>query len=182
MQPPKSKPHAKKSSPRSRPFQGDPCLVCGTPVGVPGATLCLNCVKRSEKGRRPRFAGGARTEFGTRVAKSVTCVRCGKEDYLAFKPKDPAKQMCRACTLEVAGFDEHGDPAKRDPTVEFTCPRCGRVAKIRQSILSAPREPDDDPVVCSDCFLGIETKQGNKALTGERRKSGVILKRREKGA
>jgi hypothetical protein len=145
-------------------------------VGRPDATMCLNCVRRSEKARRPRFEGGARTEFGTRVAKAITCTRCGKEDYIAFKPKDPAKVMCKKCTAEVAGLDEHGDPLKKRFD-EVVCDQCGRthripVARKRKS----PR--DDDPVLCPDCRHGIESVQGTKTLTGERRRSGIILKRK----
>lgn len=138
--------------------------------------MCLSCVKKAEKSRRPRFPGGARTEFGTRVAKAITCVRCGKEDYLAFKPKDPDKVMCKACTLEVAGRDEHGDLVQ-DKLMDITCQHCGKQARIPRRKPPKPGEEDVEPILCQDCFLGIETRQGNRTLTGERRKSGVILKR-----
>ena len=157
------------------------CLLCGSPVTHPTATLCLNCIKKSEKGRRPRFAGGARTEHGTRVARAVTCVRCGKEDHVAFRPRDAEKVMCRACTLEVVGLDEHGDP-KAPALLEITCQNCGkkeRMPRRRAEKLQDPHNPE--PILCQDCEYGIVTQQGDKLRTGERRKSGVILKRRPAG-
>jgi len=152
-------------------------VVCGTPVSRAGATMCLGCIQKTEKGRRPRFPGGARTEFGTRVAKAITCVRCGKQDYLAFKPKDPDKVMCKDCTLEVVGLNEHGDPVQ-DPLMEIVCQQCGKESRIPRRKPPKPGEEDVEPILCSDCFMGIETRQGNKSVTGERRKSGVILKRK----
>jgi hypothetical protein len=138
----------------------------------------MGCIKKTEKPRRPTFPGGARTEHGTRVARAVTCVRCGKEDYLAFKPREAEKHMCRDCTLEVVGLDEHGLP-KQDPLVEIVCPQCGRTARVLRSVVENPRRKPEDPVVCADCARGIHSKQGDKTLTGERRRSGVILKRRK---
>ncbi|MBI5494898.1 MAG: hypothetical protein HY904_07700 [Deltaproteobacteria bacterium] len=172
----KEKGPPRRGRPPSEPLGN--CIVCGKQVGRPKATLCLECVRKAEQSRRPRFPGGARTEHGTRVARAVTCVRCGKQDHVAFKPRDPDKVMCKACTLEVTGRDEHGD--LREPgVVDITCQNCGRTDRIpraRAKKLLAPDNPE--PILCSDCDHGILSVQGDRTRTGERRRSGVILKRK----
>lgn len=179
--PPKNaRPASKRPSTRPAPpaAGGPPCLVCGAATTRTDATLCLNCIRKGEKPKRPRFPGGARTEHGTRVARAVTCVRCGKEDYLAFKPKEAEKVMCRDCTLEVAGMDEHGD-IKLAATLEITCQSCGKKAKLPRRKAEKLMDPENpEPILCGDCEAGIVTNRDNKVVTGERRKSGVILKRK----
>jgi hypothetical protein len=170
-----------RSGPRAAPTPGGPCVVCGEPTTQPGAQMCLSCIRKSEKARRPRFEGGARTEHGTRVARAVVCVRCGKEDHVAFKPREADKVMCRACTLEVAGRDEHGD-IKKPGFVDIRCSQCGRMTRLLMSVIKKPRKDADGkpmPPVCGDCFMGIEVNKSNKAATAERRRPGVLLKRRE---
>ena len=156
------------------------CLVCGQEVSRPSATLCLTCLRKNEKARRPKFPGGARTEHGTRVARAVVCVRCGKEDHVAFKPREAEKVMCRKCTEEAVGLDEHGDPT-RARVVDITCPQCGRATRVP---IMPPRFDQDGkeiPVVCRDCLLGIEVNASSRDAS-EVRRPGILLKRKKKEA
>lgn len=42
-----------------------------------------------------------RTHHGTRVARTVRCVRCGAEDTLHFIPRHEARALCRKCAAET---------------------------------------------------------------------------------
>ena len=49
-----------------------------------------------------------RTAHGTRVARAITCVRCGARDTLHFIPRHEERALCRKCAaeeLEVADAD-----------------------------------------------------------------------------
>src|SRR5262245_6321315 len=56
----------------------------------------------------PKFVGGPRNEHGTRVARRVTCARCGTSDHVPYVPKNPANALCRNCAAEVLKTFESG--------------------------------------------------------------------------
>ena len=75
------------------------------------------------------YVGGSRNAFGTRIAKRVTCARCGKEDHVPHAPKDASKAMCRACAALVLRAYEVGTRAPIDTRPE-TCNLCGTPFRI----------------------------------------------------
>src|SRR5688572_22889437 len=48
-----------------------------------------------------KFVGGPRNEHGTRIARRITCSRCGKSDHVPFVPKDAKRALCRDCAAEM---------------------------------------------------------------------------------
>ena len=79
------------------------CARCGLPFRLdPGKKffLCPDCYRREVAYKRKG------TE--TRVMALITCIHCGKAEYLPFTPDDPKTALCRAC------FREH-KPEPRAP-------------------------------------------------------------------
>ena len=115
----------------------------------------------------PRFVGGARNEHGTRVARRVTCTRCGNVDHVAYAPKDSTKALCRTCAMQVLETYESGVKV-RMPTRRTTCNLCGVPFD-----LPVAAEDDGDPL-CKNCLLGFTTWQGSVDRTFEERTNTVI--------
>ncbi|HTL97317.1 MAG TPA: hypothetical protein VL181_00805 [Holophagaceae bacterium] len=71
------------------------CARCGLPFRLdPGKKffLCPDCYRREVAYKRKG------TE--TRVMALISCVQCGKAEYLPFTPDDPKTALCRACFHE----------------------------------------------------------------------------------
>jgi CxxC-x17-CxxC domain-containing protein len=71
------------------------CARCGLPFRLdPGKKffLCPDCYRREVAYKRKG------TE--TRVMALITCVQCGKAEYLPFTPDDPKAALCRDCFKE----------------------------------------------------------------------------------
>jgi hypothetical protein len=128
-----------------------------------------------------KFVGGPRNEFGTRVAKRVTCARCNKTDFVPYVPKDPAKALCRACAAEVLKTYEAGVRV-RMPTRPAVCNLCGAPFD-----LPITAEDDGDPL-CPSCLRGFTTWQGSvdtpydvrSATVTEPSIGGTLVRRRKK--
>jgi CxxC-x17-CxxC domain-containing protein len=129
----------------------------------------------------PRFVGGPRNEFGTRIARRVTCARCGTSDHVPFVPKDPSKALCRSCAAEVLKTYEAGVRV-RTPTRMTTCNLCGTPFD-----LPITAEDDGDPL-CPSCLRGFTAWQGSvdvpfaerKQAVVEERLSGALVRKRKK--
>ncbi len=71
------------------------CARCGLPFRLdPGKKffLCPDCYRREVAYKRKG------TE--TRVMALISCVQCGKAEYLPFTPDDPKTALCRDCFRE----------------------------------------------------------------------------------
>lgn len=131
------------------------------------------------KGGGNLYVGGARNEFGTRIAKRITCSRCGNDDHVPHAPKDLSKAMCRACAALVLRAYEMGTRAPIDTRPE-TCNLCGSPFRIPIAV-----KDDGDPL-CPSCLRGFTTWQGsidtpfeerqNRVL--EQRKPGVVVRKK----
>jgi CxxC-x17-CxxC domain-containing protein len=139
---------------------------------------------RTERGKKPaaaeaRRVGGARNEFGTRIARRIECTRCGKEDHVPFVPKDATKALCRACAAEVIKTYEEGVRV-RMPTKPAVCNLCGVPFE-----LPVAAEDDGDPL-CKNCLLGFTTWRGSVDVPFaerakqvlEPRRAGTVLRKR----
>jgi RNase P subunit RPR2 len=118
----------------------------------------------------PKFFGGPRNEFGTRVARRVTCARCGTSDHVPYVPKDPSKALCRTCAAEVLSTYEAGVRV-RTPTRKTTCNLCGAPFDLPISA-----EDDGDPL-CPSCLRGFTSWQGSVDVPFEERQQVVVEER-----
>src|SRR4051812_30117285 len=76
---------------------------------------------KSEK----RVVRDVRSPHGTRVMKTITCSRCGKQDTIAFVPKKGEQTiLCRACAEETLGVVEESSQRTEDK-IEV-CESCGK--------------------------------------------------------
>jgi hypothetical protein len=125
------------------------------------------------KGGGNLYVGGARNEFGTRIAKRITCSRCGNDDHVPHAPKDASKAMCRACAALVLRAYEIGTRAPVDTRPE-TCNLCGAPFRIPLSV-----KDDGDPL-CPSCLRGFTTWQGSIDTPFEERQ-GRVLEQRKPG-
>lgn len=81
------------------------CARCGLPFRLdPGKKffLCPDCYRREVAYKRKG------TE--TRVMALITCVQCGKAEYLPFTPDDPKTAMCRDCFREKKPEPKAAEP------------------------------------------------------------------------
>ena len=139
--------------------------------------------KRTTKDALPpvKRVGGARSEFGTRIARRVDCARCGRSDHVPYAPKDRSHALCRACAAEVLRTYEHGVKA-RVPMRPATCNLCGTPFDLPITA------EDDGDLLCPNCLRGWTTWQGSLetpyeervAPKVEHRRSGTKLRRRSK--
>ena len=76
---------------------------------------------KSEK----RFVKDVRSPHGTRVMKTITCSRCGKQDTIAFVPKKGEQPvLCRDCAEETLGVTDEN--ARRTEDKIEVCESCGK--------------------------------------------------------
>lgn len=136
------------------------------------------------RGARPvdavKRVGGARNEFGTRIARRIDCSRCGKSDHVAYVPKDRARALCRGCATEVLDLYEVGVRA-RAAVREVDCNLCGIRFGLPANV------EDDGDLLCPSCLRGFTAWQGSvdvpfeerAALKTETRRAGTALRRRQ---
>lgn len=125
--------------------------------------------------------GGKRNEFGTRIARRVDCVRCGRSDHVAYVPREMGRALCRACAAEVARTVEFGVKA-RVPTRDVPCNLCGITFALPVTA------EDDGDLLCPSCLKGWTTWQGSLETPHEERgmaelenrRSGTKLRRRDR--
>ena len=141
---------------------------------------------RSNDPRRRRRAGGreedgsegpkltrarkVRSEFGTRVARKVTCSACGAEDTIHFAPKDDERALCRRCAadrLGVIDVEANIGPERRE-----RCDRCGLFV-VRVCTF-------EDPLDCKEHARALSLRQKDRARSAERSANGVLRVRRAK--
>jgi hypothetical protein len=129
----------------------------------------------------PAFIGGPRNEFGTRVARRITCSRCGNVDHVPHAPKDLSRALCRSCAGEVLKTYEVGTRVRE--TRPCVCTLCQRTFQLPISV-----ELKDDVALCPDCLRGFATWTGGLGSTPEERESveveqrlgGTLVRRRKK--
>ncbi len=134
------------------------------------------------KGGGNLYVGGARTPFGTRVARRVACGRCGKDDHVPYAPRDRSKALCRDCAALVLRAYEVGT-RPLDETRPETCNLCGVPFRIPIHV-----EDDGDPL-CPDCLRGFLTWSGSLDTPFEERqdrviedrKAGVVVRKKKSG-
>lgn len=133
------------------------------------------------KDEGPKFVGGPRNEHGTRIARRVTCARCGTADHVPYVPKDPGKALCRTCAVEVLKTYEAGVKV-RMPTRSTKCNLCGTPFELPVSA-----EDDGDPL-CPSCLKGFTSWQGSidtpfevrGDVVVEERLSGALVRKRKR--
>ncbi|HEY4221787.1 MAG TPA: hypothetical protein VGO62_10595 [Myxococcota bacterium] len=126
-----------------------------------------------------RFVGGPRNEHGTRVARRVTCSRCGSTDHIPYVPKDTSKALCRNCAVEVLQMHEAGVKV-RMPTRDAVCNLCGTPFQMPIAV-----EDDGDPL-CLSCLQGFTSWQGSidtpfherQNVVVEERLSGALIRKK----
>lgn len=124
--------------------------------------------------------GGARNEFGTRVARRIDCSRCGRSDHIAYVPKDRAKAMCRDCAAEVLRLYEHGVKARAEMR-HVSCNLCGTPFDLPVTV------EDDGDLLCGSCLRGFTAWQGSVDVPfeertkaqAESRRAGTLIRRRK---
>jgi len=106
------------------------------------------------------------------VARRITCTACGKSDTIDFVPQEGGAIVCRQCAYEK--YNVH-DPDRKDYSeYEYDCSTCG--IKFKSVIFFE----EESEVQCSNCYMGIETKQDDKLKRGKKIKSGVVRVKRRK--
>ncbi len=132
------------------------------------------------KGDGVKRVGGARNEFGTRVARRIDCSRCGRSDHIAYVPKQREKALCRDCAIEVLRMYEHGVKA-RVATRVVPCNLCGTPFDLPETV------EDDGDLLCGSCLRGFTAWQGSVDVPfdertrahAEPRRSGTLIRRRK---
>ena len=127
----------------------------------------------------PKYTGGPKNEHGTRVARRVTCSRCGTSDHIPYVPRDATRALCRSCAAEVLKIYERGTKI-RMPTRTTPCNLCGTPFELPIVV-----EDDGDPL-CPNCLRGFTTWQGSVDVpfadrvhsTLEARPSGAVVRKR----
>ena len=118
----------------------------------------------------PAFIGGPRNEFGTRVARRVTCSRCGKDDHVPYAPRNVGRALCRACAAEVLNTWEVGTRAKME-TKPAVCSLC------KKPFALPVRVELTDEILCPDCLRGFATWTGGLDTPWENRQEAVVEQR-----
>ncbi len=123
--------------------------------------------------KTPGAVRKVRSKHGTRVARAITCARCGERDTVAFAPRDPDRALCRRCAADQLGIEdvEAGIVVERD----LTCTECGKEERTSYA--------KEEPFLCKDCARGIWTKQQDRSKSAERlgKRGRVLRVRREDG-
>lgn len=139
--------------------------------------------KRDGAKETVKRVGGARNEFGTRVARRIDCSRCGRSDHIAYVPKDRAKALCRDCAVEVLRMYEVGVKARVSTRV-VPCNLCGTPFDLPANV------EDDGDLLCRSCLRGFTAWQGSVDVPfdersrahAEPRRSGTLIRRRKDDA
>ena len=120
----------------------------------------------------PKFVGGPRNEHGTRIARRVTCTKCGTSDHVPYVPKNPANALCRNCAAEVLKTFEAGTKAPMELKAAV-CSLCGTPFQLPSTVVF---EKDQLPL-CRSCLRGFATWQGSKDTPFEERADTVVEER-----
>ena len=87
-----------------------------------------------------------RTTHGTRVARAITCVRCGEKDTLHFIPRHDTTALCRKCaaeTLEVADRDASIFPPEADESPQDGPPPPSQRRSTGKGVIRVRRQQDE---------------------------------------
>ncbi|MBH1989061.1 MAG: hypothetical protein I8H75_04750 [Myxococcaceae bacterium] len=122
--------------------------------------------------------GGTRNAHGTRIARRITCDKCGQQDHITARPSRTHGTFCRACALEVLNALEVGKKAPRD-LKELCCSNCQRSFTLPVHV------EIKKGTLCPSCLRGFETWRGSVNMSAsdraslhcEVRKSGVMLRK-----
>ncbi len=90
-----------------------------------------------------------RTPYGTRVMKTITCRKCGREDQLSFVPKEGAPLLCRSCAERELNVVEESGLMSADRLV--ACSKCGKEVRVAKR----PRKPREGETIVADPFEGL---------------------------
>lgn len=118
----------------------------------------------------PAFIGGPRNEFGTRVARRVTCSRCGKDDHVPYAPRNLSRALCRTCAAEVLNTWEVGTRAKVE-TRPAVCSLCKKPFALPVKVELT------DEILCPDCLRGFATWTGGIDTPWDKRQDAVVEQR-----
>ncbi len=129
----------------------------------------------------PQFFGGPKNEFGTRVARRITCSRCGAVDHVPHAPRKLERALCRACAADVLNTYEVGTRAKVE-TRPAACSLCKKPFALPVKVELT------DEILCPDCLRGFATWTGGidtawderRGVVIEARVSGTLVRRRKK--
>lgn len=129
----------------------------------------------------PVFIGGPKNQFGTRVARRITCSQCGNVDHVPHAPRNLERALCRACAAEVLKTYEMGTraPVATRPAV---CSLCKKPFALPVKVELT------DEILCPDCLRGFATWTGGidtawdqrHDVVVEARVSGTLVRRRKK--
>lgn len=161
--------------PKRRPSRDDAARGSGGKRGRPGAA------KRPVEDDAPAFVGGPKNQFGTRVARRITCSRCGEVDHVPHAPRDLSRALCRSCAREVLKTYEAGTrvPVPMQPAV---CSLCKKPFALPAKVELT------DEILCPDCLRGFATWTGGidsawesrQDVVLEQRVGGTLVRRRKK--
>ncbi len=164
----------KRRDPKKRPVP----VIAKKIAPAAGTTERQKPKRKSAEPDGPKYVGGARNAHGTRIAKRITCTRCGLVDHVPYVPRDPQKALCRACAVLVLETYEAGTKV-RMPTRPSVCNLCGTPFQIPVVV------PDDGDPLCKNCLMGFTTWQGGvdtpfakrAEVTVEVRLSGTLVRK-----
>ena len=122
----------------------------------------------------PNSVRKVKNEHGTRVARAITCARCGAKDTVSFAPRNADRTLCRKCAAEVLGVSD--EDAGIRPERVLTCIECKKEERTTFT-------GEADTFKCRDCARGIWTQQKDRGKSAERvdAKGRVLRVRRDGG-
>ena len=139
--------------------------------GASRADASRSDAARPDVARSTVRLGGPRNEWGTRIARRVTCGRCGAEDHVPYVPRDASRALCRACATEVLKAYEVGVKVRTE-TRPVTCNLCGTPFQLPVNVV------DDGDLLCPNCLRGFATWSGSIDTPFSERENRVLLERR----
>ena len=93
------------------------CLLCDETELDGREAVCRACIEHYGRQAQARKRDRApRNEHDTRVATTITCAECGKDDRLPFVPRRREKVLCRDCAAKI--LDIHLPGAEATPAVD----------------------------------------------------------------
>ena len=140
------------------------------PPGPRPAVYAAPTVNRSSDDRQTRKV---KNEHGTRVARAITCARCGAKDTVHFAPRRADRTLCRKCAAEVLGVSD--EDAGIRPERVLVCIECSKEERTTFT-------GEEDAFKCRDCARGIWSQQKDRGKSAERVDStGRVLRVRRDG-
>jgi|GEM_PF-2608780 len=129
-------------------------------------------IKQDKPSSLHRMVKTIRSEFGTRVAKRITCSHCGKSEHVSFIPHENKPIYCRACAeLELGVVD---DSLGEKQEILTTCPGCKQVFStflLPEKKFKKPMPGATPPAsltaqrqnYCKHCYTNIRAKERDVA-------------------